>query len=67
MSTKLKTSQDIVTGMLMLCSLTSIFIEYEENIIIIKKIGRPSHEFVVKDFIEDHYFSATSINMCEWY
>lgn len=48
-------------------SLAPINIEYEETILITKIIGKSSHEFVVEDFIKDHCYSATSINVCEWY
>jgi len=48
-------------------SLTPIPTEDEDTILTIKIIGKPSHDFVVEDFIEDHYFSSTWINACEWY
>ena len=48
-------------------SLAPINIENEETILIIKNIGKPSHEHVFEYFLEDHYFLTTCINVCEWY
>jgi len=55
---------DVMTSVI---SLTSINIKDEETILIIKNIGKPSHEHVVEDFVEDQCYATTSINVCEWY
>ena len=45
-----------VDAMASAASLDPISIEYEETILTIKIISNHSHEFVVKNFIKDHYF-----------
>lgn len=48
-------------------SLDHINIEYEEIILTIKNLSRPSHSYVVTNFIEDHCFFTTCLDACEWY
>lgn len=48
-------------------SLASINIEDEETILTITNLSRPSHAYIVTNFIDEHYFFATYLDACDWY
>lgn len=48
-------------------SLAPIQIEYEVTIIKITNLGKPSHDYLVEDFIKDSCFANECISISPWY